>query len=687
VSAGIEKLFSPVRIGSMELRNRLVMSPMENQYGTPEGTPSQRSIDYFVARARGGVGLITLGASSIDARHKEVPASLHFADDGVIDAHRALTDAVHEHGAKIQPQIAHAGPDGLGPEMYQVEAIGPSAIQSNLTQTTSRALTLEEFQQVLDLYRAAARRVREAGYDGLELHAAHGYMLLGSFLTPWRNARRDEYSARKRAGRIKAVADVVRAIKAEVGKDFPLTLRISGYERIAGGRASTDTQRIAPALAEAGVDAFHVSGGVIDRFVTQMVNGSHYPDALNVAAAAAVKRVVDVPVMVVGRVHDPQLAERILQEESADLIVMGRPMLADPELPEKARSGRLAELRRCISCQNCIDSMEQRFAMDCAVNPRTGREVELAVTKSARPKRVVVVGGGPGGLEAARVATERGHRVTLYERNRHLGGALVMAATVHHENQPFLDYLLREVRRLGVGLQTGVELGPEQIEALSPDAVIVATGGRVVAPKIPGDDLPHVLSGSMLREILVGQLSEAARAKLPGWQQLGVRCLGGPLQRWLRPELLRAATRIWMPLGRRVAIVGADLAAVELAEFLAERGRQVSVLESGEDIAPEVGLKRRSEHMERLDRARVPVNTGVCLDRINREGVVLRRESGGETLIAADSVILAGTVEANTSLYDALQDRVPELHAVGDCTGLGLIQKAALEGARAACAI
>jgi 2,4-dienoyl-CoA reductase (NADPH2) len=331
--------------------------------------------------------------------------------------------------------------------------------------------------------------------------------------------------------------------------------------------------------------------------------------------------------------------------------------------------------------------MEQRFAMDCAVNPRAGRETDLAVTPTSAPKRVVVVGGGPGGLEAARVAAERGHRVTLYERNRYLGGALVMASTVHHENQPFLDYLLREVRRLSVALNLGAELGPEQIVGLSPDAVIVATGGRVVAPGIPGDELPHVLSGGMLRELLTGALSETARAKLPGWQQLGVRALGGPLQRWLRPGLLRGATRLWMPLGRRVAIVGADLAAVELAEFLADRGRRVSVLESGEDIAPEVGLKRRTEHMERLDRARVPVNTGVCIDRITREGVVLRRESGGETLVAADSVVLAGAVEPDTSLYDALRDRVPELYAVGDCTGLGLIQKAALEGARAACAI
>jgi 2,4-dienoyl-CoA reductase (NADPH2) len=680
-------LFTPIHIGQLELRNRLVMSPMENQFGTPDGRPTRRSIDYFEARARGGVALITLGASAIDEKHKEVPSSLHFADDSVIADHRALTAAVHAHGAKIQPQLAHAGPDGLGPEMHQVEALGPSGVQSYLTGTTSRAMSLADFERVVDQYRAAAVRVRAAGYDGIELHAAHGYMLLGSFLTPWRNARRDQYSARKREGRIRVVSDVVRAIKAEVGEDFPLTLRISGYERIAGGRESFDTARLAPALVEAGVDAFHVSGGVIDRLVTQMVNGAHYVDGLNAACAEAVKRVVDVPVIAVGRIHDPKLAEQMLQEGRADLIAMGRPLLADPELPAKVRAGRTKELRRCISCENCIDAMEETFSLECAINPRTGREAEFSEPPGAQAKHVVVIGGGPAGLEAARVASERGHRVALYERNLHLGGALLMAATVHAENQPFLDYLRREVRRLGVELHLGQAVRPDDVVSLSPDAVIVATGGRVVAPRIPGDDLPHVMTGSLLRELLMGQLPEAAVPKLPLWQRLGVRALGGPIQRWMRPEILRAVTRAWMPLGQRVVIIGADLAAIELAEFLAERGRHVGVLESGEQIAPEVGMKRRDEHMMRLDRAQVGVNTGVTIDRIDRRGVVLRRESGSESLVAADNVILAGEVQSATGLYDSLAERLPRVHAVGDCTGLGLIRKATLEGARAACAI
>jgi 2,4-dienoyl-CoA reductase (NADPH2) len=300
------------------------------------------------------------------------------------------------------------------------------------------------------------------------------------------------------------------------------------------------------------------------------------------------------------------------------------------------------------------------------VNPRTGREAELATATARAPKRVIVVGGGPGGLEAARVAALRGHRVALYERAPRLGGALRLASTVHPENQPFLDWLLREVRAAGVTLHLSAELDADAIAALRPEAVIVATGGRVVSGSFPGDDLPHVVTGSALRETL---------ERLPG-------------ARWLGPGALRRLSRVYLPrLGRRVVVIGADLAAVELAEFLAERGRAVSVLESGEQIAPEVGPKRRGEHMDRLDRAGVPVNTGVRIERIEAGGVVLGLASGGERLVPADSVVLAGSLEPDTTLYDALESRVAERYAVGDCTGLGLIHKASLEGARAACAL
>jgi 2,4-dienoyl-CoA reductase (NADPH2) len=406
-----------------------------------------------------------------------------------------------------------------------------------------------------------------------------------------------------------------------------------------------------------------VSGGVIDPFTSQMVAGADAGDGHNVAAAAAVKRVVDVPVMVVGRIHDLRHAERILRAGHADLVVMGRPLLADPELLAKAASGRLAEIRRCISCQHCIDSMHSGRAR-CAVNAFSGREAELVPGRTGHAKRVLVVGGGPAGLEAARLLARRGHFVALYEREASLGGALVMAATVHEENEPFLDFLRGEIARLGIEVHLRHALDADAIVRLAPEAVVVATGGRVVVPKLPGDDLPHVVTGTALRARLTGRLGRLAS-----------------------PRRIRTLSRLWMPLGRRVAIVGADLAAVELAEFLARRGRAVSLLETGEAVAPEVGPKRRDEHARRLDRLGVTASTGVAIERITREGVWLGRVHGAPSLVAADSVILAGRLEPDARLVDGLRGRVPELHAVGDCTGLGLIAKAVHEAARVACSL
>lgn len=669
----------------MQLRNRLVMSPMETMYGTPDGLPSERTRDYFAARAAGGVGLITVGATGIDPLHPETPGGLHIGTDAAVAAHRALVDVVHEHGAKIQPQIVHAGPDGLGPEMHGVTSLGPSVIPSYLTGRPSAEVTPAQLSQIIDLFKAAVRRAAEAGYDGIELHAAHGYMFLGSFLAPQRNRRTDDYRGDSVRGRIRVVLETLAAIRSEVGDQLPITLRISGYERVAGGRPMYETAQVAPQLVAAGVDAFHVSGGVIDRLVTGMVNGADDGDAVNVGAAAAVKEVVDVPVIAVGRIHDPHRAEQVLAQGRADFVAMGRPMLADPELPNKLSSGQADRVRLCISCENCIDAMEQRFSVDCAVNPRTGKERELAPRRAAHGRRVLVIGAGPAGMEAARVASERGHRVTLIERNHQLGGALVAASILHPENQSFLRYLRDEIGRSAVTVELGHPVSAADVVDRSPDAVIVATGGKVVTPRIPGAELPHVQSGPALRALLAGHADPAQL----GWQRLGARVLGGWRQRLVSPSAVRTATRAWLPLGKRVVIIGGDLVALELAEFLATRGRLVSVLETGKTIAPEIGNKRKTEHMDRLDRLGVTTHVRADVERITLDGVLFTPNGGTGRRLPTDSVVLAGAVEPDTALHDELIAALPEaeVHAAGDCSGLGLIRKATEEGARAACAI
>ena len=723
-------LFAPGRIGSLEIRNRIVMSPMTTGYATADGRPSDRLIAFLEARAHGGVGLITLEACTIDRRHREVPRSMHFSDDSVIEPHRELVQRMHAQGAAVQPQIVHPGPDGLAPFLEKIPSLGPSIVASYLTGVPSRALEAGEIPDIVTQYADAARRVRAAGYDGLELHAAHGYMLLGSFLSPWRNKRQDEYTGQTSAGRIKLIVEVVRAIKQAAGQDFPITLRISGYERVSGGRDIADTQRIAPVLAAAGVDAFHVSGGVIDRLTSQIVTGAHYPDAHNAAAAAAVRSAVDVPVMVVGRIHTPELAERVLVRGQADFVVMGRPLLADPELPNKAlaraaptnqaqarvrdgrlrlrlrdRSARADPIRRCISCQNCIDSMEVG-RMECAVNAFAGRELELPCEPAREPRHVLVVGSGPGGLESARIAAMRGPRVTLMEQERYLGGALVLAAAVHPENEPLLTWLIDRVRRSPVDLKLGERADTDAVRRLGCDAVIVATGGRLATPSVTGDHLPHVVSAADLRRLASGALPHGAWPGLPGWQRLalaGIRVLSPALQPFVTSHRIRKVAQLIMPFGECVAIVGGDLAAVELAEFIAQSGRRVHVLEAAEQIAPEVGLKRRTEHMDRLDRLGVAVHTGVEVRSIEVGGVEIApslpveghasspsHASGACRRVAADHVILAGATRPDTSLADALRASLGDtvdVHTVGDCTGLGLIRKAIVEAAQVATAL
>jgi 2,4-dienoyl-CoA reductase (NADPH2) len=656
-------LLSPIRIGAMQLKNRMVMSPMTTAYCNADQTPSDRLIGHFEARAFGGVGLITLELVTIATDHPYMHRSMTLGADNFIDAHRPLVDAIHQHGAKVQPQLSHTGPESVAPMFGGPQPVGPSVAVAPVWGWHSRELAREELPDIAIQYGEAARRARAAGYDGIELHAAHCYNLLGSFLSPLRNKRTDDYSAFRLETRTRFLVEVLEQIKARAGRDFPVTLSISGYERTPGGRGLEDTQAIAPILVDAGVDCFRVSGGISDSLVTQMVSRSDVGDAMNAANAESIRNVVNVPVIAVGRIHTPEIAEAIIAKGQADLVAMARPLLADPEFPNKVATGRHRRIRRCISCENCIDTMQSHDDLRCALNPHSGRETQFIIRRAIKPQRVVIIGSGPAGMEAARQAAERGHNVTLLEKQHRLGGSLVLASTVHSDNEYFLDFLKAEMKRLPITVRLGVEASASSIAALAPDAVIVATGAKVITPDIPGSNLPHVQSGTRMR---------AALESLPHW-----------LQPLVIPGLLRTASKAWMPLGKRVVIIGADLVAVELAEFIAHRGRRVHLLESGNKIAPEVGKKRRGEHMDRLDALRVTLNTRVEIVRIESTGVLIRSSNATERLIAADSVIIAGEPVADTTLVDQLTATGLRVEGIGDCTGLGLIAGATRDAADA----
>ncbi len=641
-------LFSPIKIGSMELPNRIMMAPMTVDFALDDETPSDRQLAYYDERAAGGMSLIGLEVCSVDPDHRYQQHSLGLHSDFQIEGHRKLVDVIHSHGVKVQPQLAHPGPESLAPFFKQIQPMGPSVARAETTTQVCREIGLEEIERVVELYGDGARRAREAGYDGIEVHAAHNYMMLGSFLSPLRNHRTDEYAGSKFEGRAKLLLDVLARIRQTVGDDYPITVRLSGFERRSGGREINDTQRLAPLLAEAGVDCFHVSGGVGDADITQIITGPEFEPGYNVASATAIKQVVAVPVLVVGQNMDPAAADRIVSEGRADIIAMGRGLLADPQLPNKAKAGRLREINRCTLCQGCVDTMTSEFnGAGCSINPRAGKEAEFPLGTAEVSKKVTVVGGGPAGMAAAMYASLRGHRVTLVEKGQELGGAFRGASTLFARNQFFLDYLINQMEDLPIDVRLGTEADETTIKELEPDAIVLAVGGRFSSPEIAGDQASHVITGAAVLELI-----ERLRSAAPG-SDLG--------------------------LGDSIVLIGANLIGIELAEFLARRGERVHIVEPSRRLATPAGKKRRADHCKQLDSLGVPINTGVGVKEITKQGVVLDLGGGRENCVGASTVIVVGHPEADSGLADKVQNMAGAVHSIGDATGFGLSKKAARE--------
>ncbi len=697
----LSHLLSPVRIGSLELRNRIAMAAMGMEIVEEDGTVREPVLSYYEERARGGAGLlITENTAACYPRGANTAREIGVSDDRFLPGLQALTEVVHRHGAKIAIQLAHHGkvarhdskegrellmpsrPRGgftMPPDLSQ-EELGLMARAAGGVVPKVREATLEDLQELVSGFADAAERARRAGFDAVEIHGAHGY-IFSEFLSPATNFRDDEYGGSVE-NRSRLLCEVLRACKERAGADFTVWCKLDATEfGIEGGIRYEDAQRTAELAAAAGADAIDVSAyanslgpGFTEGPIVHREGG--YVDF-----AAGIKERVDVPVIAVGRI-EPELGDRIIREGKADVIAMGRKLLADPELPRKLGEGRPEDVRPCIYCYVCVAQPFFDRTVRCAVNPVTAHELELAGplrTRAPERRRVLVVGGGPAGMEAARVAALRGHEVVLCEKGSQLGGTLRFAALLYEPNERLLRWLETQVEKLDIDVRLEQEAHAALVQEVAPDVVIAAVGAQRERPAIPGADRSHVFDGSDLRALLTGEGAEQAAGKLSFAGRMAVRA-GRVTGVTSDPSKLRQASKAWMPVGRRVVIIGGGLVGVEMAEFMAERGREVVVLEERPVAGLEMAHPRRWRVLHDLREAGARIVTSARVLEIGDAWV--RCEVGAEgaeartEVVGADTVVLAIGLGPNPAPVEALRASGVPVHVVGDAEGVSYLEGA-----------
>ncbi|UCE56010.1 MAG: FAD-dependent oxidoreductase [Desulfobacterales bacterium] len=616
----LENLFSPFAIGTLKVDNRLVMPPMATNYASPEGFVTQRQIDYYVERAKGGVGYMNVEHTGILQQGKASPKMLLIStDEHAVHIHK-LVESVHEAGGKIVVQINHAGRQTFS-KVTGSPIVGPSAIPATPIMETPRELSVSEIEEITEAYAVAAERVKNAGADGVELHMAHGYLLC-SFLSSFSNQRKDQYGG-DIEGRARFPLEVLKAVRNQLGPDFPIICRLSGDEYVEGGLRIEETKQIAKFLEKAGADALHISAC---NAASGYLNHPPYyvEEGVFVHLAQAIKYEVNIPVIAVGRIRHPAMADQVIGEGKADMISMGRALIADPHLPNKAKKGRFDEIIPCISCNKCVQTM-RKDSVRCTVNPETGNEGQFRFSKADLSKQVWVVGAGPGGLKAAEVAALRGHQVKVFEKDNRTGGRMRLGANpprkaVYNE---FLDYLERRAKTLGVTLQMGQAFTENILDEEKPDAVIVATG---------------------------------ARAQLPDWK--GVK----ESKALSVDDVLSDGTEI----GQKILVIGGGGSGAEIADFLSEMGKEVTLVEMLENIALDLVTHLQHYLGQRLKEKGVKIVTSSRVLELGKDYAMVEDASGIRRLNGFDTIVLAVGSTPNDTLYKQLEGKVAEIYLIGD---------------------
>ncbi len=694
MSKALSHLTSPGRIGSMTLKNRMIVTAMGVNLGENDATCSDRIIAYHERQARGGAGLIITGVTSVAwPDGAPIPGPIGLSDDRFLPGLTRLADAAHQHGAKIAVQLHHGGINAVQdvregrpvwvpsyplPPGYSDMGEGMLAEEiaafAGGPKPELHVVSKEDIAWLVGRYAEAAERAKRAGFDGAEIHAGHGYILSG-FLSPVANTREDEYGG-SLENRARMLLEVIAAIRERVGRDFPLWVKIDcGEYGKKEGITLTDATATAKLIEAAGADAITASAyHDTSRGALHSESNIPFEPERMIADATAIRRAVSIPVITSGRV-EPESADRHIRKGHFDFLGMGRKILADPDLPNKIVAGTPEQIRPCVYCYCCVSQIYKVEQVKCAVNPETSYENERALIATDAPRRIGVIGGGPAGMEVARRLSLRGFAVELFEAGPRLGGTLQFASIAYKPNERLLKWLRLQIEQSNVNVHLNTAASADQLKQLGIEEVVVATGARRDMPPLAGADRDFVFSGDEMRALVQGVPHPELQRKVP-WLSRTLVDVGARTGVTGHPELVRQASKVWLPLGKKIVIVGAELVGLELAEFLAERGRHITVIDQSHEVGRGLYLVRRLRLLEELQHLGVTLIRQAADISIDEHAVSYTNFRKQRRSIAADHVIVAQGATGELSLAEELEASGFTVHSIGDCNGVGYIEGA-----------
>jgi 2,4-dienoyl-CoA reductase-like NADH-dependent reductase (Old Yellow Enzyme family)/NADPH-dependent 2,4-dienoyl-CoA reductase/sulfur reductase-like enzyme len=617
----LKKLFSPFQIRGIVLENRIVMSGLASFLIEDDGSITDMTIEHYRKRAAGGPSMVIMEACAVSPEGIVSAHQARIYDDRFIEGLSKIASIMKSEGSVPAVQLHHGGRH-IPTKVIGRKPLAPSSLPCPLIKGEVEPMTIEEIRRVIKDFGDSAARAVEAGFELIEIHGAHGY-IINQFMSKFSNIREDEYGGDTK-GRSRFALEIVEEVRKKVGPDFPLSFKISAQEFVKDGLDVAESIEILKLLEKKGVDVVHVSAGndATPEWISQPM---FMKQACLADSSAEIKKALEIPVMVVGRINDPVLADDLICEEKADLICMGRGLLADPELPLKAKEGRLEDIRKCIACNTCMQSIFRKGRIECLVNPALGREKEMEITSTKTPKKVMVVGGGPGGLNVAWVAAKRGHHVSLYEKNNDLGGQLILGSVSRYKKEMnlLIEFQKHQIKKFGVQCHLNTEVTLDMVKAVKPDEIVLATGSIPKSLTFPGVDSSIIVS---LTEALNGTRREI-----------------------------------------KTVVIGGGATGCEIAHHLSEKGCPVTLVEQLPKIGAEIETVTRMVLLRELAKNNVKILTNHSLARVEGERVTILDPEGQEIVIDAEALVLAIGNEPDSRLFDQLAVLDIPIHKIGDC--------------------